>query len=74
MPFPTARQENLPACSRHCPFNAEHQTGKVNANFEVIGLTRLGIKPESTAPEADALLTRLSCAEWILGINKTKKV
>ena len=27
----------------------------MNANFKVIGLTRLGIKPESTAPETDAL-------------------
>ena len=27
----------------------------VNANFEVIGLTRLGIKFESTATEANAL-------------------
>ena len=32
----------------------------VNTNFKVIGLTRLGIEPESTAPEADALTTRLS--------------
>ena len=32
----------------------------MNTNFEVIGLTRLGIKPESTAPEADALTTRPS--------------
>ena len=30
----------------------------MNTNFKVIGLTRLGIKPESTAPEADALTTR----------------
>ena len=30
----------------------------VNASFKVIGLTRLGIKPESTAPEAEALSTR----------------
>ena len=29
-------------------------------NFKVIGLTRLGIKPKSTAPEADALTTRPS--------------
>ena len=26
-------------------------------NFAVIGLTRLGIKPKSTAPEADAFTT-----------------
>ena len=30
----------------------------VNTNFKVTGLTRLGIKPKSTAPEADALSTR----------------
>ena len=29
----------------------------MNTNFNVIGLTRLGIKPESSAPEADALTT-----------------
>ena len=32
----------------------------VNTNFKVICLTRLGIKPESTAPGADALTTRRS--------------
>ena len=32
----------------------------VNTNFKIIGLTRLGIKPKSTAPEADALTTRPS--------------
>ena len=33
----------------------------MNTNFKVIGLTRLGIKPKSTAPtEADALTTRPS--------------
>ena len=30
----------------------------VNINFIVVGVTRLGIKPEATAPEADALFTR----------------
>ena len=30
----------------------------MNTNFKVIGLTRLGIKSTSTAPEADALTTR----------------
>ena len=30
----------------------------MNTNFKVIGLTRLGIKPESTAPEADDLTTQ----------------
>ena len=29
----------------------------MNANFKVIGLSRLGIKPESTAPDANALTT-----------------
>ena len=32
----------------------------MNANFKVIGSTRLGIKPEFTTPEADALTTRPS--------------
>ena len=32
----------------------------MNTNFKAIGLTRLGIKPESTAPEAEALITRPS--------------
>ena len=32
----------------------------MNTNFIVIGLTRLGKKLESTAPEADALTTRSS--------------
>ena len=31
----------------------------MNTNFEVTGLTLLGIKPESTAPEADTFTTRL---------------
>ena len=30
----------------------------MNINFKVIGLTRLGIKPQSTAPETDDLTTR----------------
>ena len=30
----------------------------MNTNFKVIGLTRLGIKSKSTAPEADTLTTR----------------
>ena len=51
--FPTAQQVNLPSCFLHCPFNAERQAG--NTNFIVIGLTRLGIKPESTAQKTDAL-------------------
>ena len=61
VPFPTAQQVNLPACSPHCPFNAERQVGKLSIlAFKVNGLTRLGIKPKSTTPEADALTTRPS--------------
>ena len=37
----------------------------VNTNFKVIGLTRLGIKTQSTALEADALTTRPS--ELLIG-------
>ena len=32
----------------------------MNTNFEAIGLTLLGMKPESAAPEADVLNTRPS--------------
>ena len=31
----------------------------MNTNFKVIGLIRLGIKPKSTAPAADALTSEL---------------
>ena len=66
MPFPMAQQVNLPACSSHCPFNAERQAGEaVNANFKVFGLIRRGIKTQSTALEADALITRPS--ELLIG-------
>ena len=52
---------NLPACSSHCPFNAERQARKLmNTNFKAICLTRLRIKPKSIAAEADALTTRPS--------------
>ena len=52
----------------------------MNTNFKVIGLTRLGIKPESTAPEADALTTwpseLLNCddanASLVTGYGKLK--
>ena len=37
----------------------------VNTNFKVIGLTRLRMKPESTAPETDALTTRPSDRNFI---------
>ena len=61
MPFPTAQLVNLPACSPHCPYNAERQAKKaMNTNFKVIDLNRLGIKPESAAPEADAFTPRPS--------------
>ena len=30
----------------------------MNIQFKVVGLTRLGSKPKSTAAEADALITR----------------
>ena len=33
---------------------------KMNTNFKVIGLTRLEIKPKSTAPKVDALTTQPS--------------
>ena len=39
----------------------------MNANLKVIGLTRLGMKPKSTAPEADALTTWPS--ELLLGVS-----
>ena len=29
VPFPTAQQVNLPACSHYCLFNAERQAGKL---------------------------------------------
>ena len=32
----------------------------MNTNVKVIGLTRLGVKPESTAPEVDVVTTRPS--------------
>ena len=32
----------------------------MNTDFKVIGLTRLGIKSESTAPKADSLTTQPS--------------
>ena len=57
MPFPTAPQVNLPACSSHCPFDAERQARSCEYLFEVIGLIQLGIKPKSTTAEADALGT-----------------
>ena len=59
--FPTAQQVNLPTCFSHCPVVAERQAGlreAVNTNFKAIDLTGFGIKPVSTAPEANVLTTR----------------
>ena len=47
----------------------------VNTNFKVIGLTRLGIKYESTAPEADDLITcHLSCSicRYLIKLSEKK--
>ena len=64
MPFPTAQQVNLPACSPHCPFDAEGQAGSCEYLFEVIGLTRIGIKPKSTTAEAGVLF--IECLLWVI--------
>ena len=59
-------QVNLPACSQRCSVNAERQAEEaMNSSFKVIGLTRLGIKTQPTAFEADALTTRPS--ELLIG-------
>ena len=42
----------------------------MNTNFKVISLTRLGIKPESVAPEADAFTTRPSELRFHLDVIK----
>ena len=63
VPFPTVQHVNLPACSPHCPFNAERQVGKLG-----IPILKLLVWPDSesnsslhfTAAEADALTTRPS--------------
>ena len=49
----------------------------VNTNFKVIGFARLGIKPKSTAPEADALTTRkselfINSLELVQSLNSVK--
>ena len=61
MPF-LAAQVNLQVCSSHCPLmlSVKQVACAVNTNFKVIGLTRLGIKPESTDLEENALTTRPS--------------
>ena len=43
----------------------------MNTNFKVIDLTRLVIKPESTAPEADARTTRPF--ELFVGFGNTEQ-
>ena len=63
MPFPATQQLNLPAFSQHCLFNTERASSREAVKFEVIDLTRRGIKPESTAPKAESIspLGHLSC-------------
>ena len=50
----------------------------MNSNFKVIGLTQLGIKPESAAPKVNALTTRpfelLSQRLLRLGNTKNTKI
>ena len=70
MPLPTAEQAK--SRSPHFP-NRTSSRKAVNSNFKVIRLTRLGIRPESTAPEADALTTRpseLSNNDRYMQVNK----
>ena len=43
----------------------------MNGNFKYIGLTRLGIKPESTAPESDALTTSRRIETAMIFYNQT---
>ena len=59
MPYSAAQQVNLLACSPSVHLMLRSREA-VNTNFKVIGLTRLGIKPMSTAAEAYALTTRPS--------------
>ena len=60
MPIPTAQQAHLPACSPRVFFIRSVKQEDMNTHFTVISLTRFGIKPESAAPEADALSDRPS--------------
>ena len=46
----------------------------MNTNVEVIGLTRLGIKPESTASAANALTTRPSDMDVVVLFSQVKVV
>ena len=61
VPFPMPQQINLPACSPHCHLMPSVMQGNCEyaTNFEVMGLTRLGIILEFTATEEDALTNRL---------------
>ena len=51
------RQTLLPSGTQS---TTQRQAGSCEYQYLAIGLTRLGIKPKSTAPEADALTTRPS--------------
>ena len=56
VPFPTAQQVNCRLVHFTLSFPCQTSNREaVNTNFKVIGLTRLGIKSKSTAPEVDAL-------------------
>ena len=66
MSFPTAQDVNLPACSPLCPSSGEREAGEA-ANFKVIELTQLRIRPKSAAAKADALtFDHLSCSKMQL--------
>ena len=49
MLFPAAQQVNLPACSPHCPFNAERQAGFVNTGIVLGHRVDTAIVPQVTA-------------------------
>ena len=58
MPFLTAQQVNLLACSLHtASLMLSVKQGSMKTQFQALGLTGLGIKPESTVTETDALST-----------------
>ena len=46
----------------------------MNTNSKVIGLPRLEIKSESTAPEADALITQPSDMDVVVLFSQVKVV
>ena len=55
LPLSTCLPHTLEAS--HCPFDCRTSSREA-VNTEAFGLTRPGIKPESTVSEADALSTR----------------